>query len=190
MESEPLDITMLINKAHPLPEDFRPDGLVDLYSLEHRRFFLPPKPMLLYAEAAEALNRMCTAAENEEGLGDYYVYSAWRSREEQTLIYRHRRREGYVALPGCSEHESGLCVDIDSLDSQEMQLYWEWLKRNSWRFGYVLRYPKDREHITGIGYEPWHFRYVGENLAAILHEKNWTLEEYFACCAPAGKPDA
>ena len=170
MESEPLDITMLINKAHPLPEDFRPDGLIDLYSLEERRFFLPPKPMLLYAEAAKAVN--------------------WRSREEQTLIYRHRRREGYVALPGCSEHESGLCVDIDSLDSQEMQLYWEWLKRNSWRFGYVLRYPKDREHITGIGYEPWHFRYVGENLAAILHEKNWTREEYFACCAPAGKPDA
>ena len=95
-----------------------------------------------------------------------------------------------MALPGCSEHESGLCVDIDSLDSQEMQLYWEWLKRNSWRFGYVLRYPKDREHITGIGYEPWHFRYVGENLAAILHEKNWTLEEYDACCTSAGEPDA
>lgn len=133
---------------------------------------------LLNAEAAEALNRMCAAAEHEEGLRDYYVYSAWRSREEQTLIYRHRRREGYVALPGCSEHESGLCVDIDALDSQEMQLYRGWLERNSWRFGYILRYPKGREHITGIGYEPWHFRYVGENLAAILHEKDWTLEEY------------
>ena len=67
-----LDITMLINKAHPLPENFRPDGLIDLFTLENRHFFMLPKQMLLEVEAALALNRMCEEAEHEEGL-EYLV---------------------------------------------------------------------------------------------------------------------
>ena len=63
-----MDITMLINKAHPLPENFRPDGLIDLFSLEDRHFFLPPKQMMLEARAAQALNRMCENAGREAGL--------------------------------------------------------------------------------------------------------------------------
>ena len=103
---------MLINKAHPLPENFRPDGLIDLFSLEDRHFFLPPKQMLLEAGAAQALNRMCEIAEREAGL-DYVVYSAWRSHEEQTTIYA-EGKSAFAAAPGCSEHESGLAIDIVS----------------------------------------------------------------------------
>ncbi len=173
-----MDVSILINKAHPLPENFRPDGLIDLFSLEERRFFLPPEPMRLYGEAALALNRMCAAAEEEAGLMDYLVYSAWRSREEQMEIYA-SARSGYAALPGCSEHESGLAIDIDRGGPDPELNYIDWLEKNSWRFGFILRYPRGREHITGIPYEPWHYRYVGEELALALHENGWTLEEYY-----------
>lgn len=183
-----MDVTMLINKTHPLPESFRPDGLIDLFSVEDRRFFLPPKRMLLESSAARALNRMCAAAEREAGLTEFQVFSAWRSREEQALIYEHRRREGYVAFPGCSEHEAGLAVDLRADGLEENQWHLDWLGENSWRFGYILRYPAGREHITGICHEPWHFRYVGEELAAILHENKWTLEEYHDRSIPPTDP--
>ena len=172
-----MDVTMLINKTHPLPENFRPDGLIDLFSLENRHFFLLPKQMLLEAEAALALNRMCEEAAREESL-DYLVYSAWRSHEEQAALYSDEQ-SSFVAAPGCSEHESGLAIDIETDGQEEKPQLLEWLHENSWRFGYILRYPKGQEHITGIPYEPWHFRYVGEELAALLHEKGWTLEEYY-----------
>ena len=112
-----MDITMLVNRDHPLPDGFCPDRLTDLFSLDNRSFFLPEKPMLLEENAALALNRMCAAAEGEANLTDYFVYSAWRSHERQEHIYRHRRRDGYVAPPGCSEHETGLAFDIDVADA-------------------------------------------------------------------------
>ena len=175
-----MDVTMLINKTHPLPENFRPDGLIDLFSLENRRFFMPPKQMLLEAAAAHSLNRMCAAAEEEAGLANYLIYSAWRSHEKQAEIYA-AEPSAYVAFPGCSEHESGLAIDIETAGQEEEARHLEWLHKNSWRFGYILRYPMGQEHITGIPYEQWHFRYVGEELAALLHEKEWTLEEYYVC---------
>ena len=104
-----MDVTMLINKTHPLPENFRPDGLIDLFSLENRRFFMPPKQMLLEAAAAHALNRMCAAAEEEAGLANYLIYSAWRSHEKQAEIYA-AEPSAYVAFPGCSEHDGGSAI--------------------------------------------------------------------------------
>ena len=183
-----MDVTMLVNKAHPLAENFRPDGLIDLFSLEDQRFFLPPKRMLLESSAAQALNRMCAAAEREAGLTEFQVFSAWRSHEHQALIYERRRREGYVALPGCSEHETGLAVDLRADGLEENHRHLEWLEENGWRFGYILRYPAGREHITGIGHEPWHYRYVGEELASLLHENKWMLEEYYDRSIPATDP--
>ena len=183
-----MDVTMLINKTHPLPESFRPDGLIDLFSVEDRRFFLPPKRMLLESSAARALNRMCAAAEREAGLTEFQVFSAWRSREEQAHIYRYRRRDGYVALPGCSEHESGLAIDIEAAVEDIDRLHLDWLEKNSWRYGYIQRYPAGRERITGISFEPWHFRYVGEALAAVLFQSKWTLEEYHDRSIPPYAP--
>ena len=142
---------MLINKAHPLPEDFRPDGLIDLFSLENRHFFMLPKQMLLEVEAALALNRMCEEAEHEEGL-EYLVYSAWRSHEEQVALYSDGQGP-YVAAPGGSEHESGLAIDIDAAGREEKSQHFEWLHENSWRFGYILRYPRGQEHNAFI-YQP------------------------------------
>lgn len=172
-----MDVTMLINKAHPLPENFRPEGLIDLYSLEERHFFMPLRPMLLNAEAAEALNRMCADAEREEGLKDYYVFSAWRSREEQ-LRSCPRGDRSYALASEYSEEGTGLCIGIETAGRDDLLLHLDWLEKNSWRYGYIQRYPAGREHITGVPYEPWHFRYVGEELAGVLFHNKWTMEEY------------
>ena len=91
-----------------------------------------------------------------------------------------------VANPGFSEHQTGLAMDISSLSANRdlteefgETIEGKWLKENAHLFGFILRYPKGKESITGYQYEPWHFRYVGEKVAPIIFSKNLTLEEYF-----------
>ena len=82
-----------------------------------------------------------------------------------------------VARPGYSEHELGMAVDINSHTSDEWQLY-AWLAEHAWQYGFILRYPQGAEEITGIDYEPWHYRYVGADAARAIRETGCTLEEY------------
>lgn len=89
-----------------------------------------------------------------------------------------------VAIPGTSEHELGLAVDITDMNDQrivsgmEAQPVQQWLMENSWRYGFILRYPADKSDVTGIVYEPWHYRYVGYEAAKYIYEHQITLEEY------------
>lgn len=130
------------------------------------------------------------------------VVSAYRSHSYQQGLYERRIQrfldQGYdyetavieagkrVAVPGTSEHELGLAVDIvdvnyQNLDSkQEETAAQKWLMANSWKYGFILRYPNEKSGVTGIIYEPWHYRYVGKELAKELHETGLCLEEYFA----------
>ncbi|MDO4280292.1 MAG: M15 family metallopeptidase [Peptococcaceae bacterium] len=80
----------------------------------------------------------------------------------------------WVSPPGTSEHELGLAVDIGTDD----QALYNWLAENSWRYGFIQRYPPDKTDITGVSHEPWHYRYVGKDAAAAIHANNLTLEEY------------
>ncbi len=130
----------------------------------------------------------------------YTIVSAYRSREEQETLVNTRASElisqgmsedeafnetyKTVQKPGTSEHETGLCFDIvsegtaildDSVATEETLI---WLTENCYKYGFVLRYPKGKESITGISYEPWHFRYVGKQAAQFMHENNLTLEEF------------
>lgn len=95
-----------------------------------------------------------------------------------------RKAAGAVARPGTSEHEIGLAIDIVDESNQRLNQYQEntavqrWLMQNSWRYGFILRYPSDKTDITGIQYEPWHYRFVGKEAAKEIYENNWTLEEY------------
>lgn len=90
----------------------------------------------------------------------------------------------WVAYPGTSEHHTGLAVDIVSLDYQVLDSGQEntpeqrWLMENSWKYGFILRYPSGKSHITGISYEPWHYRYVGRDVAEEIFFSGLTLEEY------------
>ena len=130
---------------------------------------------------------------------DPEVFSSYRSRDlQQTILdnviksYRgsgmseeEARKEAlkYIAVPGTSEHETGLAVDMTSAadvqnyENEQLPIY-AWLRDHSWEYGWILRYPKDKERITGITYEPWHFRYVGMEAAREIHEGGITLEEY------------
>ena len=90
--------------------------------------------------------------------------------------------------PGCSEHETGLAVDIVATDNQRLDDTQEqtpetiWLHENCWRFGFILRYPAGKEDVTGIDYESWHYRYVGIEAARYLTEQQLTLDEFWASC--------
>lgn len=86
--------------------------------------------------------------------------------------------EKVVAQPGTSEHELGIAVDINnSGDSDNTEIY-EWLAENAYKYGFIMRYPEDKEDLTGISYEPWHYRYVGVDAAKTIYEKGICLEEY------------
>lgn len=145
----------------------------------------------------DALTEMLRAA-SREGY-QYWIASAWRSREKQQKLvdedvrlamqkgmsYDEALEETYrETMPaGHSEHETGLALDIlcsgnMAMDaSQKKEPGNAWLRENSWRYGFVLRYPEEKEKITGISYEPWHFRYVGKKAASYMHKHDMTLEE-------------
>ena len=100
-----------------------------------------------------------------------------------------------VAVPGTSEHQIGLALDIVSseymnLDEKQMETEdQQWLMENSWKYGFILRYPLDKSDITGIIFEPWHYRYVGKKAAKEIYEQDITLEEYLGA-EPVGYSEA
>ena len=89
-----------------------------------------------------------------------------------------KKARSIVALPGTSEHQLGLALDIIAEYGGDSNATWTWLKENCWRYGFILRYPADKEDVTGISFEPWHFRYVGVSTAREITEQGLCLEEY------------
>ena len=144
----------------------------------------------LQPEAACALEALVGAAQKE----NCYItgVSGYRSVSRQQEIYFHSlctkgvaHTRSYIALPGYSEHHTGLAMDVSSPQCNyeleacfEQTLEFAWLSEHAARFGFILRYPKDKEDITGYHYEPWHYRYVGAHLAKLLTSRHLTLEEY------------
>ena len=118
----------------------------------------------------------------EAGIDNLFISSGFRDYAEQQELYVNAADRSFVLPPGHSEHHTGLAVDIlatgirgaDMSSSREGQ----WLVENAWQFGLILRYPNGKQHITGVAYEPWHFRYVGKPHAWYMHEHNLVLEEY------------
>ncbi len=188
------ELLILVNKEHAIPEDYE----VSLQMLNNGRVEVAE---VLYDDLTELLT---TAA--EEGGYTYYIMSGYRDADyQQSLIdadvlsrmklYGMTEEEAleetlrYVMPAGCSEHETGLALDIvaagnSALDeSQASEPGILWPHENSWRYGFILRYPEDKEESTQIDYEPWHFRYVGREAAQFLYEQDLTLEEF---CELAG----
>lgn len=187
--AQPESITALVNKQNKLPEDYNPSDLV----YPDVRFIFDEKieKRMLRKEAAEAVEEMFSAAENDST--PLAGVSAYRSHTTQkSLFERYVKRDGlvkartYSAFPGTSEHETGLAIDISGSDGKcaaadcfagtKEAL---WLEEHAHEFGFIIRYLKGKEAITGYQYEPWHLRYVGTELAAELKESGETLEEYY-----------
>lgn len=169
---------LLVNGDHPLPSDYEPDPLVRLYD-QDRTFQLARDDLYLTQETFEAAERMFAAAA-KEGLTGYILTSAHRSREAQQKIYN-ESDPGLAQKPGCSEHETGLAFDVtvrrDSGGFEDTP-HCQWLLAHCHEYGFIQRYPEGKESITGISYEPWHYRYVGERAARSIHLSGKTLEEY------------
>lgn len=111
------------------------------------------------------------------------IFSSYRSYEYQESLYN-KEDNSYVASPGSSEHQTGLAIDISTKSAGLTQHFDNtpeciWLTNNAHKYGFIKRYPKEKEHITGYPYESWHYRYVGIEVAEIIYNNNLTLEEYF-----------
>ncbi len=180
-------LLILVNASHPLPEDYAPE-LTRLSDWD-----------LSVASVCYDDLKAMLAAGRAEGMA-FQICSAYRTRDEQQTLFdedvRRRMAQGqtraqaeqetarYTMRPGCSEHESGLALDIVSMSNQmldETQVQTgetRWLHAHSWEYGFILRYPADKEDVTGVAYEAWHYRYVGREAAAYLYAQNLTLEEY------------
>lgn len=186
----PENTMALVNKQFGLPETFLPNDLIRP-KVSFSFGDLKIDKSLLRKEAALALETMFADAKRN-GV-ELFAVSGYRSYQyQETLFHAEVNKVGRakaieaVAYPGQSEHQTGLAMDISSR-SAEMQLTEQfgeskegkWLAENAHRFGYILRYPKGKEMITGYQYEAWHFRYIGVKAATIIYQNNWTLEEYF-----------
>ena len=178
---DPSSLTALVNQYRALPEDYVPELVYLKPAYTNQRDRLRP-------EAYAAFVQMADAAAGE-GLHIYNA-SAYRSYATQKWVYqRYVRQESaqaadtYSARPGCSEHQTGLALDVNTAsfsDGFEETAEYAWLTENAWRFGFLLRFPEGKEELTGYQFEPWHYRYVGLEAAQTCFENGWTLEEYHA----------
>ena len=176
------DTKVIANKVYFLGKDYEPKNLVTI----NNNYSSGGKQMV--KEAAEAFEKMAKDAKS----AGYTVraVSTYRSYSYQEGLYnRYAASDGkekadtYSARPGYSEHQTGLAVDVDNArvsytsfgDTKEFT----WMKENSYKYGYILRYTKANEFITGYKDEPWHYRYVGVEIATYIHEHPMTYEEYY-----------
>ncbi|MCM3627863.1 M15 family metallopeptidase [Paenibacillus glycanilyticus] len=131
----------------------------------------------LSQSVARSFGEMVEGAKRD-GVEHFLISSGYRNAEKQDQLYRDMGHD-YALPANHSEHNLGVSLDIGSstakMDDAEEG---KWLKKHAWEYGFILRYPKGKEDITGIQYEPWHFRYVGKAHSAIMYEKDLTLEQY------------
>lgn len=184
----PNDYLVLINKDRYLPADYEPEDLVVPNVEFVFREDLPKRYMR--KEAGLALEKLFQAG-LKDGL-ELYASSGYRPYATQKWIFDDiTEKEGLdqakklVALPGQSEHQTGLAMDLTSreikfklLESFEETKEGKWIRDNAHKFGFIIRYPKDKEDLTGYAYEPWHIRYVGLEPADEIYKNNLSLEEY------------
>lgn len=169
---------IFVNKACVLNKDYVPKKLVPVSVNKINRV---GETMLIDKETHIFLEKMLNDAKNKNL--DLTVFSAYRSYYRQHSIYNLSSDKTFVAPPGASEHQTGMAVDISTKDTG-LSIHFEntdeflFLKENSYKYGFILRYPKEKTDITKYPYESWHFRYVGVELATFLHDFNLTLEEY------------
>ncbi len=183
----PERINALVNKRRSLPDNYIPKDLVDVEVLHKVE---KPESKMLRKEASDALTELFEAAKI---IGfEFWAVSGYRSYDRQVYLFNnYAKKHGeeaanrFSARPGQSEHQTGLTMDvsIESLDYELVEELGEtpegkWLADNAHKFGFIIRYPKGTEHITGYQYEPWHIRYLGKDLATKVFESKLTYDEY------------
>lgn len=173
---------LLVNKDNPLDKTYEPQNLV-------KAKYSGDKIVYLEEIAAINLEKMIEDAKNDNI--DLLLISGYRDYDYQTKVYNNsiknkgqEHTNSYVAKPGESEHQTGLAMDVATLEFSNLDDKFsdtkeaKWLHENMHKYGFILRYPKGKENITGYNYEPWHIRYVGIEAAKEIYLNNQTLEEY------------
>lgn len=177
----------LINKQHPIPDDY--DFKLGTFTSGMRCDERVIEDLLLMMQAAkkDGLNLVVRSPYRTSGHQEDNFNNRIKSYMRQGLSYMeaYKATSRVITVPGCSEHEVGLALDITSdtfiplqqgfADTEEGK----WLEEHCHEYGFILRYPSGKEYITGIEYEPWHFRYVGREAAAIINEEELCLEEFW-----------
>lgn len=172
-----VDGILIVNKSYSVPPEYQ--GYEGGYDDTK-----PTPPQGLFPEVIEAFDQMQTDAQSE-GL-DIYIASGYRSYYYQQNVYARYCEvdspevvDTYSARAGYSEHQSGYAFDLNSIDDSFADTAeGQWVAENCYRYGFVVRFPEDKEDVTGYQYESWHLRYVGVDVATYMYENNLCLEEY------------
>lgn len=173
---------MLVNKHNSLDSTFVPDDLVSIPSV-----YASEENFQCNKVALEAFKKMYNAALND-GF-QLIINSAYRSYDDQVELNDYYLKEygqnyvnKYVAFPGYSEHQTGLAFDVGSRNSNVFASSKEygWMQENAYKYGFIYRFTKKDEFITGFRNEPWHYRYVGCDIATYIHDNDISFEEYYA----------
>lgn len=173
---------ILVNKYNYLTEDYIPENLEPI-DIAYAR-----SGMQLVREAKEAFETLSEDAK-KEGI-NIIAMSSYRSYDYQVNLYDNyvatdgkEAADTYSARAGYSEHQTGLAVDVYNkvlpYTSFEETEEFNWMQENAYKYGFILRFPKDKVNITGYQYESWHYRYVGKEAAKYIHNHDLTLEEYY-----------
>ncbi|MBQ8472046.1 MAG: M15 family metallopeptidase [Bacilli bacterium] len=175
------DKLMLVNKYNYVSESFKVPNLVEVSEFAKDNMYLEKECMTSFIKMARdaSINGL-----NLRAISTYRTY------EYQENLYNNylksdglEKADTYSARPGFSEHHTGLAIDLDNIKTSYMNFEntkeFTWMKENAYKYGFILRYPKDKENITGYMYEAWHYRYVGTRIATYIHENNITYEEYY-----------
>ncbi|MGE1100178.1 M15 family metallopeptidase [Peribacillus simplex] len=187
--AHPEGIPVLVNKQYSLPEDYKPADLI--YPKVDFIFQDKIEKRMMREEAGKALEVMFQAAEKENM--HFAGVSAYRSHQRQIAVFNNyvakdgeEKAKTYSAMPGTSEHETGLAIDVTTQDGAcaAQDCFGDtneaaWLAEHAHEYGFIIRYPEGKENITGYKYEPWHIRYVGVATATEIFEAKITLEEYY-----------
>lgn len=177
----PMNYDFVVNKNYKLDKNYIPDDLEEIsleYACDNK-----------YLRSIPRINFENMAKDAKKDGFNIIAVSTFRSYDYQEKLYNNYVKDkGFYyadmasARPGHSEHQTGLAVDIADLsldyDNFENTKEFTWVKNNAHKYGFILRYPKAKFHITGFKYEPWHYRYVGLEIATYIYNNNITLEEY------------
>lgn len=173
--------TVLVNKYNYLDKNYIPNNLEEITSCVSGTKFL-------VKNANDALKKMCEDIRKENL--QIRVISSYRSYNYQDNLYNNyvkkdgiEKADTYSARPGFSEHQTGLVIDVDNIKTNyenfENTKEFNWMQENAHKYGFILRYPKGKEDITGYNYESWHFRYVGKDIAKEIYKQQITFDEYY-----------
>ncbi|RSK36633.1 M15 family metallopeptidase [Bhargavaea beijingensis] len=170
---------LLVNSLYPVQAESIKSDIVNLYERKDlvKGYRLFDRSICLSEEIARKFSDMVLDAE-KDGISGFLITSGFREFDEQAALFEEMGPDR--ALPaGYSEHNLGLSLDVGSIyGKMEVAPEGKWIEENAWKYGFILRYPKNKTDITGIMNEPWHIRYVGLPHSVIMKEKDFALEEY------------